>query len=372
MLRRKTDAKTASLKNVAKAVAFEDAKHFHWSITEPQTSDDFPGRIYYSAAVQVGGRVVVTGSHLRDWPVTRVIFYDIQQHSWSIVHSNGPSKPRRGMSPPVLGLVADQVFVLDAQVPVVHSFDLVLRDWIPLDVKGITADVDSCARCFMENINSFIYWDLSKGPTVSVLDLNLLTWRQQATKGEVPIYRNTSPLSCCHGSTVYLACEDHDLSTVLYLLSKRESTFYWSKPEINGLRPMFSEGGTLTYSSGRLFRFGGFASHSRESLQIYLLEAAEWHVVDENAPFSEYTVQGDISDAGAHSAVAIRGNLIVFGGLYVEFKKCRLLSSVGAIDSTKQDLSIFSTQTKKHWFGIVLNMLVYIYLAKAFRLDAPM
>ena len=313
----------------AKDVAFKDAKHFQCRATIPTTSDELPPRIYFSAAVRVGGIVVIMGRHHPEWPNTRVIFYSTKQNSLKVVHSNGVNTHGGESTAPVLGLVGDQVFFLDSTMPVVRCFDLVLRDWIPLDVKGITADVDSCARCFMESINSFIYWDLTKGPAVSVLDLEGLMWREQSTKGEVPIYRDTAPLTCCQGSTMYLACEDNALQTVLYLLSSIETGFHWSKPKVRGECPVFAEGASLTYSFGRLFRFGGLGVRTNP-LKIYSIDKAEWNEVTEESTSSEYSLhamRGTKPRAGAHSAVAVRDKLIIFGGLYVLFKKCRFLEA---------------------------------------------
>ena len=309
------------------AVAFEDAKHFQWRIIEPQTSDEFPSSIYYPAALQVSGIVVVMGRRSGDWPNTRVIFYDTKENSWSIVHSNGASTPGREKRPDVLGLVGERVFVLDAKMPVVRCFDLVLRDWTPLDVKGFTAEVETCARCFMENINSFIYWDSSKGAALSVLDLESLRWSEQTTKGELPIGVWRPPSTCSHGSTVYLAWARRSLETALYVLSSLESRFYWSRPKVNGRVPEYAQGSTLTYYSGRLFKYGGFGSRTTDSLQIYSIDKAEWHDVGRGSSSSDYTMQGENPLAGAHSTVALKDKLIVFGGLSVFFNQCRFLEA---------------------------------------------
>ena len=308
--------------------AFQEAKHFRWRLTTPRTSDEFPGRVYFSAAVLVGSIVVVIGRHNQDWPNTRVIFYDIKKHSWSIVHSNGANTQLRESHPPVLGLVGEQVFFLDVAVPVVRCFDLVLRHWIPLNVNGITAGDSSCARCFMENINSFIYWDLSKGAAVSVLDLDSLKWGEQVTKGKVPAHVDGYPSSCCHGNTVYFAWANNDQMTVLYLLSRRESRFYWSKPRVNGVQPKFAPGCTLTYSYGRLFKVGDFQSRPEDSVQIYSIDRSEWHKVEGRRISSEYTMQGENPLMGAHSTVALRDKLVVFGGIFVQAEICRFFEAM--------------------------------------------
>ena len=307
------------------AVVFDDAKHFQWRIAQPKTLGYFPVRIYNPAAVLVGGIVVVIGRHDTFWPSTRVTFYNAKEDSWSVVHSSGEYTPGRESRPPVLGLVGDQVFFLDAKMAVVRCFDLVLRDWIPLDVKGVTAEVESCARCFMENVNSFIYWDPSKGAAVSVLALETFRWAEQATKGELPTHVYGFPSSSCHGSTIYLSWSDLNDDTALYLLSRRETGFFWSKPRIFGRRPKRLHGVNLTYSSGRLFQFGSSGTRGPNALDIYSIGKAEWHKVAEDDTYSEYTVRGTNPAATAHSTVALRNKLVVFGGFSVHFKKVRIL-----------------------------------------------
>ena len=270
--------------------------------------------------------MVIIGRHDRFWPSTRVIFYSTTQNVWRVVHNDGPRTMGEESRPPILGLVDGQVFFLDSKVPVVRCFDLVLRDWIPLDVKGFTAEVGSCVRCFMENINSFIYWDLSKRAVVSILDLERLKWNEEATKGESPVFEHRYPLTCAHGSTVYIAWANANGETVLYLLCRRETRFYWSQPNARGLLPMFAPSCTLTYSSGRLFRFGlNVLGRLRENtLDIYCIKKAEWHRV-RNDVCAEYSVQGKNPAASRHSTVALRHALIVFGGFSVRFEKVRIL-----------------------------------------------
>ena len=273
--------------------------------------------------------MVVMGRHETYWPSTRVLFYNTKQHAWRIVHSDGPRPPERQTKPPpILGLVNSKVFYLDSKVPVVRCFDLVLGDWLPLDVKGITAQEKSSARCFMEDINSFIYWDFFKGAAVSVLDLEQLKWSEHATKGELPINVSCAPSICSRGSTVFITWCDVADKTALYLLSRWGTRFYWAKPEIGAFRPRYYADVTLTYSSGRLFRFGSDGSIGPNSLDIYSIENEEWyHVAAAKDGSSEYSVRGENPSAASHSTVALSDRLIVFGGFSVVFEKVRILQA---------------------------------------------
>ena len=323
-----------SARNRGNTVAFEDAKHFVWKITAPTltangqeiANDHLPGRVYNPLATQVGGFVVVMGRRHGDWPKTRVLYYNIKEHSWSVVHHEGPQRAGDEETAHVVGLANERVFVLDADVLAVHCFDLILRAWIPLNVKGFTYNGrDTCTRCFMENINSFICWTEAQGPVLSVLDLVELKWRKYPTKGELPkaSYVDTNPSTCCHGSTVYIAWGDVNRETILYLLGYRCGNFNWSKPVIKGTRPRFGDEAQLVYSSGRLLKFGGYGFNESSGLFVYSIENAQWHEMKQT--LSEYTVQGEYIQAASHATVALKDKLIVFGGVSVQFKKCRIL-----------------------------------------------
>ena len=308
-------------------MSFQYAKHFQWGITTPKTSAGFPVRIYNSAALRVGGIIVVIGRHERDWPSTRVLFYNAKRNSWSVVNSNGYNRPGKELSPPVIGLVNSKVFLLDAKLPVVRCFDLVLRDWIPLEVKGVPARTHVRMRGFMESIDSFIFWDSSKPSVVSALDLERLEWSEQTGKGSLPRRGIGAPLTCYHGNTLFFASMESGRGTVLYLLSKKMMRFYWSKPKVGGFRPRHFYGATLTYSAGRLFRFGSDGMFGPNSLDVYIIKDAAWHKVSEDDASAEYTVQGLNPSANAHSAVALEDKLIAFGGFSLDFKSCRILQA---------------------------------------------
>ena len=321
--------KMSRRKSAKESVAFQGSKHFRWRITTPKTAPRLamPRRIYNSAAVQVGGIVVVIARHERDWPSIRVVFYNTKQNAWSIVHNNGASTPGRQILPPVLGLVNGNVFLLDSRLPVVHYFDLVLRDWIPLEVKGVTWETRTGVPGFMESIHSFIYWDFAKGQALSVLDLETLEWSEQSTKGELPSNVRGSRSTCNKGNTIFFAWKDLVGKTVLYLLSTNTTRFYWSKPRIGGFRPRYNSGATLTYSAGRLFSFGSNVAFGRNSLDVYIIEKEEWHKVSESDTSAEYTVQGTSPSAKSHSTVALGDKLITFGGFSLTFQSCRILEA---------------------------------------------
>ena len=320
-----------SERSATKGAVFEDAKHFKWRITNPtlisksRKKTTLPGRIYKPAAVQVGGTVVVMAWHHSEWTNTRVLFYNIEQHSWSIIHSHGPN--RAGCSEvPLVGIVDEYAYLLPMESPRVHCFDLVLGEWVWREVDGSVVQRHESARGFMESINSFIYWDRTKGPSVSVLDLKSLKWSEHMTKGEWPIRFGSYPLSCYHGRTVYMSWRDASMRTELHILTSKGSNFYWSKPVLRGFRPLANYGGSISYSAGRLFKIGGFASPMPNTVFVYSVAEGEWHKVA-NDSSSEYTMQGPIPRAASHSAIALNSKIMIFGGVSLVFKSCRMLEA---------------------------------------------
>ena len=312
-----------------KAAAFADARQFVWRVTEPFTNDSYlPARIYNPVAVRVGGNVVLLCSNHLQWNRTHVVFYNISEHSWSAVNGDGPDRPLSNPEQPTAGLVGDKLYFIDTvefdlMRSFVHCFDLLLREWIPLDVDRITVDESASACCFMDSIESFIYWDADKGPSVRVLELPKLQWREYKTKGELPTDLWSRPIVCGNENRLYLTWND-DNRTKLYILANRSGKFYWSKPVVSGFRPNAVEEGTLTYAAGRLFMFGGFDLVASSLLHIYSIEMNEWHNVEYNST-AAYNVTGTPISAASHCAVALDDKLMVFGGLSMEFKNCRIL-----------------------------------------------
>ena len=320
----RTEPMRATVQKV-KHANLEDAKHFKWTLTDPAGRNrGFPGRIYRPALAQVGGIVVVMAQIVPEWQETRVLFYNIKKHSWGIVHAHGPLKAGSADIAPSVGVVGDQLFLL-YQAPHVHCFDLVLREWIPCDVPSSSFERFSSVKCFVEGINSFICVDQANG-AVSVLNIEKLRWVDHATKGEWSRGVGRYPDICSHGHAAYLAWRDQDRQTELRILTCRNEKFYWSKPAIRGFRPSHNSGCTITYAAGRLFKVGGFNSLS-DSVHVYSIDRAEWHKVA-NDSSCEYSMRGKMPQAGSHATIGLNDKLIVFGGVSVVFKTCRIFEPV--------------------------------------------
>ena len=313
----------------SQSVSFEEAKHFKWTTTSPKSDSVFPKFVYNLVATSAGGNVVVIARHHLHWPRARVLYYNIRKSSWKVVHEEGPQWGGDGNlfgTTPVVCLCTDRVFLLGAVEPVLYSFDLVLREWTQVELKEVAFRSSSCVRCFLENIQSFIYWDSSKGNRLSVLDVDSSKWSEHRTKGEPPMGILGNSETCYHANLAYIVWSDINQMTDLYILAHRNSSieFYWSKPLVKRLLPRYAEGASLTYSAGRLFMFGGYQPRLSKKLSIYLTTKGEWQEVSHGSG-SDYTVEGDGLATALHSTVALKDKIIFFGGVLLSFRRCRIL-----------------------------------------------
>ena len=226
-----------------KAASFEETKHFVWTISAPSTMHaEFPESIYNPFSVEVGGSVVVIANDFFDWPEARVLYYHVKQHSWRIVSKEGPTLSMRYF---IVGHANDLLYLLDAEEPVaVHSFDLLLHEWRPLGIEGMMNKTRTRARCFVEDIKSFISWDAEQDNSLLTLHVESLKWSKRVTKGQSPTALHSRPRTCSYGRVVYVAFDEHDGKTSLYTLTMCQNRFYWSRPRIDGLRPDTAGEGT--------------------------------------------------------------------------------------------------------------------------------
>ena len=221
----------------------------------------------------------------------------------------------------------------------VWKLDLALKEWSKLPVVGPSPPERAyCSGDLLESTGDVLVFGgliTESDPRqytneLWMLDFSKLQWCMPEVKGTPP-KRRYGHASCSVGNRVfYYGGKDKDTfhSDVLILEQSvlGYKSFHWVVLDVDGVTPR--TGHSLSYISGRLFLFGGFAVDTYVGdVDVFDLKRKVW-AGDEGKTDDDILIENKDGLYSAHSMVATSDKLLVFGGRFSDFSSYKELTVV--------------------------------------------
>ena len=285
-----------------------------------------------SSCLLVGSKVYVLGElfgyeHVANWPIVAV--YDLQEKVWQQAEITGSEKPVKYSHASFL--INDRIYLhggcssANVLSPDLFYLDLISYEW----TKCKTSDVRPNARYthsgdYLERLAKFVIFGGFAGgrclDELWVLHVDVLKWKQVEAKGKSPTARNGHS-SCVVGENIFIfggrspgVVEDD-----VYLLDCTQSRYVWSKVFAGqGIYRCFA---SLVYRKGELLLFGGYDENSRNTADLFVLQAPHYIPSKGKVMGSQ---QVDSFRSYAHTAILSSDDMYIFDGARASFNPLRL------------------------------------------------